>query len=156
VNVPPLRRRVGDIQGLALFFLMQLNEQHETSLNMSEDALSMLSRYEWPGNVRQLRHAVERAYIVSEGEIAEDGFVFDEDAPDYVPSEHAIPIRIGDSLAECERKIILANLEHNDGDKKITAAVLGVSLKTLYNRLRDYGDADSNKEEAHDSDVRSA
>ncbi|MDP5052727.1 MAG: sigma-54 dependent transcriptional regulator [Congregibacter sp.] len=142
VHVPPLRRRMGDIKGLAQFFLMQLNEQHKTALTISDAALDTLSRYEWPGNVRQLRHAVERAYIVSEGEIGEDGFVFDEEPSDYVPSEHAIPIAIGESLAECERKIIVANLEHNGGDKKVTASVLGISLKTLYNRLRDYEAAD--------------
>jgi DNA-binding NtrC family response regulator len=138
VHVPPLRRRIGDIQGLAQFFLMQLNEQHQTALSINRDALTALTQYEWPGNVRQLRHAIERAYIVSEGEIGESGFALETESPDTLLDENTIPVKIGMSLADCERKIIEANLEHNEGDKKQTAAILGISLKTLYNRLRAY------------------
>jgi DNA-binding NtrC family response regulator len=142
VHVPPLRRRQGDIEGLARFFLVQLNERHGTSVTISDDALAALEAYSWPGNVRQLRHAVERAYIVSQGEIGQDAFVFDgEDGAIFAGGD--ISVKLGMSLAECERRIILANLEHNEGDKKETAAVLGISLKTLYNRLRDYDGGDT-------------
>ncbi|MEM1188230.1 MAG: sigma-54 dependent transcriptional regulator [Pseudomonadota bacterium] len=136
VHVPPLRRRGGDKVGLAQYFLRQLNERHNTAIAFSEPTLSAVSDYEWPGNVRQLRHAVERAYILSDGAINAESIV---PAGSGAASLSDIPIRYGMTLAESEQRIILANLEHNGGDKKETAAVLGISLKTLYNRLRDYG-----------------
>jgi two-component system response regulator AtoC len=141
VHVPPLRRRGQDILGLAQFFLRQLNERHETALSLSDEAARKIEEYHWPGNVRQLRHAVERAYIMSEDTIRADAFVFDESTE--TPGHAAdIPLPLSMPLAEAEKHIILANLAHNDGDKKKTAEILGISLKTLYNRLRDY-DAES-------------
>jgi DNA-binding NtrC family response regulator len=137
VKLPPLRRRGADIVGLARFFLRQLNERHDTALAFSDDALEAIQSYPWPGNVRQLRHTVERAYIMSDEVIDSEAFAL-ESRGEELPEAADIPIRLGVSLAECERRIILANLEHLGGDKKATAEVLGVSLKTLYNRLRDY------------------
>lgn len=154
VHVPPLRRRGGDVRGLALFFLMQLNEQHGTTLTFSEEALLALEAYNWPGNVRQLRHAVERAYITSEGEIAAAALDLDSDTPTAAPHEDAIPVRLGMSLAECERLIIMANLENNDNDKKSTAAMLGISLKTLYSRLRQYEEQVAAEQGASDAASR--
>ncbi len=136
VHVPPLRRRGEDKAGLAQYFLRQLNEQHDTAVAFNDEALAAVAAYEWPGNVRQLRHAIERAYILSDGTIEAESVVPGDSAAHSVSD---IPISYGMSLAESERRIILANLEHNGGDKKETAAVLGISLKTLYNRLRDYG-----------------
>ena len=137
VTVPPLRRRGPDIAGLARHFLRQLNERHATALALTPEAVAAIEAYHWPGNVRQLRHAIERAYIVSDDAI--DVAALDFSAPEPgAKSGGDIPIRLGMSLAECERRIIIANLDHNGGDKKQTAAVLGISLKTLYNRLRDY------------------
>ena len=138
IRVPPLRRRGPDIAGLAQFFLMQLNERHDTSLRLNDDALMLIESYDWPGNVRQLRHAIERAYIVSEGEIGADAFHFEEEGSEGFASTEAIDVALGMSLAEVEKKVILANLDHADGNKKATADVLGISLKTLYNKLKDY------------------
>jgi DNA-binding NtrC family response regulator len=135
-QVPPLRRRGGDIAGLAQYFLRQLNERHDTMLGFSPRALAAIEARSWPGNVRELRHAVERAYIMAEEEIGADAFNSGQDGPAAEAGDIALPY--GLSLAECERRIILANLEHFGGDKKETAALLGISLKTLYNRLRDY------------------
>lgn len=143
VHVPPLRRRGNDIQGLAQFFLSQLNQQHGTSLALADQALTAIGEYEWPGNVRQLRHAIERSYIISDNVIEASAFVFDSEATTSILAENLIPITLGMSMSACEREIILANLKHNEGDKKETARILGVSLKTLYNRLRDYESADS-------------
>lgn len=145
IHVPPLRRRGSDICGLAQFFLMQLNEQHKTSLTISEEALDALQQYEWPGNVRQLRHAVERAYIVSEGEIERDAFLL---AGSSGADSGDLGITLGMSLREVEERVIMATLEQFEGDKKETAAILGISLKTLYNRLREYEDAEP--DEKHD------
>lgn len=139
-RVPPLRDRGADLSGLAHYFLRQLNERHDTTLSFSSQALAAIGERSWPGNVRELRHAVERAYIMAEEEIGAEAFAAGQrgDAAEDAAGSGAIALPFGLSLAECERRIILANLEHLGGDKKETAALLGVSLKTLYNRLRDY------------------
>ncbi|MEE4277580.1 MAG: sigma-54 dependent transcriptional regulator [Halieaceae bacterium] len=140
--LPPLRRRGEDIRGLAEHFLRQLNEQHGTGIRFTADALAAIDEQAWPGNVRQLRHAVERAYILAEDEIAASDLELDA-TDEAIAVAADIPIAFGMSLADAERRIILANLEHYGGDKKDVAERLGVSLKTLYNRLRDYGDGDA-------------
>ncbi|GAB3271883.1 sigma-54-dependent transcriptional regulator [Parahaliea aestuarii] len=139
VKLPPLRHRSQDIAGLAQYFLSELNNLHETELWFSAAALEQIGQHDWPGNVRQLRHAVERAYILSENAIEPDAFDFNsKKGPDS--SGDVVEIAVGTSLADSEREIILATLEQNGGDKTATATALGISLKTLYNRLKDYGE----------------
>lgn len=139
VNLPPLRDRDGDVCGLAQFFLNELNALHSTQLTFATATLDAICDYDWPGNVRQLRHAVERAYIMSESLIESDAL------PDFTAMSqrqldadetHGIPKQ--STLAEAEQHIILGKLAENDGDKKRTADQLGISLKTLYNRLKEY------------------
>ncbi|GAB5413687.1 MAG: sigma-54 dependent transcriptional regulator [Congregibacter sp.] len=154
VHVPALRRRGDDIPGLAQFFLSQLNEEHGTAIVLSDNALAEISAYDWPGNVRQLRHAIERAYIISDSTIDSSAFVFKAGASSSISAENLIPITVGMSMAECEREIIMANLSHNEGDKKETARILGISLKTLYNRLRDYEAED--QQSAEDAELDTA
>jgi DNA-binding NtrC family response regulator len=136
-QLPPLRRRGADVRGLAQHFLRQLNEQHGTGIRLNEMALKAIEAHAWPGNVRELRHAVERAYILAEHEIAATDLELGGPEESHAVAAD-IPVAFGMSLADAERRIILANLEHFGGDKKETAARLGISLKTLYNRLRDY------------------
>jgi DNA-binding NtrC family response regulator len=137
LHLPPLRRRAGDKVGLALHFLRQLNERHGTALSFSDDAVAAINAFEWPGNVRELRHAVERAYILSDDVIREADLALQTPGPDVL-SAGDITLPFGMSIADAERRIILANLEHNEGDKPLTAEQLGISLKTLYNRLSTY------------------
>jgi len=139
LHLPPLRDRGGDVTGLAQFFLNELNNRHGSAIEFTVDALDAINAYPWPGNVRQLRHAVERAYIVSEALIEADS-LFGDDTSIESPavSEGVVPVEFGSTLAEAERKIILATLERHDGDKKRTASELGISLKTLYNRINEY------------------
>jgi DNA-binding NtrC family response regulator len=142
VRVPPLRQRGGDIAGLAQYFLNMLNEKHTTTISFSSAALDALGSNSWPGNVRELKNYVERAYIMS------NAVIDVADLPESIsPSPQLgeqddavanISIPPGLALADTERMLILACLERNQGDKKAAAEELGVSLKTLYNRLRDY------------------
>lgn len=134
ISLPPLRERPGDIELLAQTFLEQLNAKYETGKSFSGDALRQLATYSWPGNVRELKHAVHRAFIVSA-----DGTV---EAPEQLaePDSNDIEgVRAGRSIADVEKDLILATLQHYKGDKKAAATSLGISLKTLYNRLKDYG-----------------
>ncbi len=135
--VPPLRERGGDIGLLAQHFLADLNTAHGTDKQFSEPALSMLQAYHWPGNVRELRNFVQRAYILSDR-------LIDTQALGPGPTQSAatsltLAVPVGSTLADADRRLIFATLELCGGVKKRTADLLGISLKTLYNRLEEYG-----------------
>lgn len=138
VRVPPLRRRGKDVVGLAEFFLMQLNETNDTTYSMTEAAKQRIAEHEWPGNVRQLRHTIERAYILSDGELDASSIKLDDVPESPGSDEGGLSLPVETPLSEVERQVILANLEHFDGNRKATAEALGVSVKTLYNKLKEY------------------
>lgn len=133
--LPPLRSRGTDIQGLARFFLQNLNAKNDTAVVISESALTELESHTWPGNVRELRSAIEQAYI-----LADTAEISAEHLPNLQEKLHQEQLRIsvGESIEDAERKLIFATLEVHNGDKKATAETLGISLKTLYNRLNQY------------------
>lgn len=141
VRVPPLRRRGRDVIGLSQYFLRELNERHSTSLFMGPDADAAIAGYHWPGNVRELKHLLERAYIMSESSIDRELLqAIGEQENSLGPSGDGLSISPGTTIAEMERRLILATLEHTQDDKAAAAEMLGVSLKTLYNRLKSYSE----------------
>ncbi len=133
IALPPLRDRRGDVPMLADRFLQELNEQNETNKCFNPDAIQKLDRHTWPGNVRELKHTVHRAYIMAQTDVIDVPDRFDEDLPGDIEG-----LRVGRSIADVEKDLILSTLEHYEGDKNAAAATLGVSLKTLYNRLKSY------------------
>jgi DNA-binding NtrC family response regulator len=135
VELPPLRDRRDDVELLAEHFLELLNKESGTAKHFTAPALLRLRGYNWPGNVREMRNAIQRAYILSENEIDLDALPLNSE-PDAPAS--GLVVKVGTSIAEAERRLVLATLEHFQGDKKKTAAVLKISLKTLYNRLNVY------------------
>ncbi|MBT8096955.1 MAG: sigma-54 dependent transcriptional regulator [Woeseia sp.] len=141
IQLPALRARGDDIELLANHFLAQLNSKHGTSKTLPKAALQSLLDHTWPGNVRELKHTVHRMYIMAEGdELA---------APEHWDTELKSDIEglsAGRSIADVEKDLIMATLRELNGDKKAAAASLGVSLKTLYNRLKDYGEDTESKE----------
>jgi len=137
IVLPPLRERGDDINLLARHFLDQLNDKHGASRTFGDADLAMLRRHAWPGNVRELKHTVHRAYILSDDDTVAVPDRFDEDLPNDIEG-----LRVGRSIADVEKDLILATLRHHDGNKKAAAASLGISLKTLYNRLKSYGEED--------------
>lgn len=137
IQVPPLRERGDDIVLLAETFLRECNERDGKEKRFSSEAHGVLRLHHWPGNVRELRNAVSRAHILAASEIRPD------DLPGNIPSGNAtsgdyLRFPVGYNLKELERRMILATLEHFKGDKPKSAKALGVSLKTLYNRLKSY------------------
>lgn len=137
IRVPALRERGDDVELLALHFLAEHNRHTGESKRFSEDVLEAFRVHDWPGNVRELKNAVVHGCLLAEREIGI------HDLPGSIPSQVSgrgdfIRVAIGTSLAEVERRTILATLEHFEGDKKRAAEVLGISLKTLYNRLNAY------------------
>jgi two-component system, NtrC family, response regulator AtoC len=143
VLLPPLRDRLDDVDLLAPHFLAGLNSSEGTTKRFAPGAIERLKQYHWPGNVRELRNVVQRAAIMSDGALIEQVQLPDEMSPQAAqpvrPNEPALRVRVGSSIAEVERQLIFATLEHYGGVKERTADVLGISLKTLYNRLREYG-----------------
>ena len=136
VWLPPLRDRAGDKTALAQYFLTQLNEQDGNCAAFTEEALDKIDQMSWAGNVRELRSAVQRAYLLANGNITAD--LITEEVLSNEGSSEYLRISVGESLEDSEKKLIFATLEANEGNKKATAAALGISLKTLYNRLNDY------------------
>jgi len=137
IHVPPLRQRGGDVRLLAQRFLDELNQAEGTGKRFSIAALARLQAHRWPGNVRELKNYVHRAYlhagsVIDGGESAAE--VFAEDMDDL------ITFRIGTPLEEVDRRVTIATLAKCGGVKKLAAATLGISLKTLYNRLEAYGE----------------
>jgi two-component system, NtrC family, response regulator HydG len=140
LGIPPLRKRGDDVYLLARSFLQKLNDAEGLHKEFSSDSLRYLSEHSWPGNVRELYNTVQRAFILADDELDLRG------ASDYGPElgelglveEAAVTFREGMSLAEVERHVILETLRRSSGNKTKTAAVLGISLKTLYNRLNEY------------------
>jgi DNA-binding NtrC family response regulator len=137
IQLPPLRERPGDIELLAQSFLQNLGEQHGVRKRITSEALELLQQQAWPGNVREFQNVLERAYIMAADEIDIQSLPFGRIAGVALTTS-ALEVRVGMSLQEVERKLTLATLTHFDGDKPKAAEVLGISLKTLYNRLKQY------------------
>jgi two-component system, NtrC family, response regulator HydG len=139
IDVPPLRERGDDILMLAEHFLNEFNARESVSKRWSERALRRLQNYNWPGNVRELRNVVERAALLSGDVIEDPGLPEGALEPAAAPGNgSSLVVRVGSPLAEVERTMILATLRQVRGDKREAARRLGISLKTLYNRLSVY------------------
>ncbi len=151
IHLPPLRERREDIGLLAGHFLAQIGRHEGRARQLDAAGLQALAGRDWPGNVRELRNALQRAWVMSAGETLEAGWLetgpppVSAAVPGPVPVEASTPapaplsIAPGMSLADAERRLIEATLAHFGQRREWAAAVLGVSLKTLYNRLKSYG-----------------
>jgi DNA-binding NtrC family response regulator len=138
ISLPPLRERGKDVELLAQSFLDELNEQHGTKKHYSAAVFEKMLSYPWPGNVRELKNYVQRAFIMSDPDSHSTATVPLKISLASGERRVRIDIPFGTSLDEADRRLILATLEYCGGVKTRTAEVLGISLKTLYNRLVDY------------------
>ena len=139
IHLPALRERAADIPIIAEHFLDQICKREGEVKRFAPEALARLAAHPWPGNVRELRNIVYRAYVMATGPVIVDECL--PMTPTAVPAMSgapAITVRVGSTLAEIERQVTLATLEHLGRHKEKTAATLGISLKTLYNRLKEY------------------
>ena len=136
IDLPPLRQRKDDIPLLVQTFLNEFNRSNNKSVRgVDQDAMYLLEHYPWPGNIRELRNVIERATILADGEFVE---------PRHLPptlvakGEETLPtltIVPGTTVDEAERRLITLTLEHCRNNKTRAAEVLGISLKTLHNKL---------------------
>ncbi len=138
LHIPPLRERGEDIAQLARHFLAEFNAMEGADKVFSGTALERLRHYGWPGNVRELKNTIYRAFILADRiiDIANPNIAAQPPRPATL--DGFVNVRIGTSLADAQREIILATLARFDGDKRQAAHSLGISLKTLYNRLDAY------------------
>jgi len=135
IELPTLWERRDDVELLAEHFLSLLNKQDGKTKAFTRAAIERLRTHRWPGNVRELKNVVHRAFILAEGDIGIDALplgVHEE------PTGSSLQMKVGTSIAEAERRLILATIEQFEGDKKKAAEILKISLKTLYNRLNQY------------------
>lgn len=138
IFVPPLRERKGDIGLLAQHFVDQINRQHGVACRLSAESLIRLNAHAWPGNVRELRHVIGRAYVLAEGTMLEAWPEMRTTVRDSCAVIHP-----GQTLEDIERRAIMLTLDHFGSDRVRAAQALGISVKTIYNKLTRYraGDA---------------
>jgi transcriptional regulator with PAS, ATPase and Fis domain len=137
MELPPLRQRKDDLSLLIQAFLAEFNARNGKSVNGVEPAaMKTLEQYHWPGNVRELRNVIERAVILASGEFIESKhlppLVIEAAPPAAGP---AISIEPGTTVEEAEERLILMTLKHTRDNKTRAAEILGISLKTLHNKL---------------------
>lgn len=134
LNLPPLRERIKDIQLLAEVFLKKFCEKHEKSIEcISDDALNLLASHSWKGNIRELENCIERAVLLGEGKSLLPEALFLEKSPVKVTAAVS-----GTSIWEVEKDLIFKTLEDMEGNRTRAAKVLGISVRTLRNKLKDY------------------
>jgi DNA-binding NtrC family response regulator len=134
IEVPPLRERGNDILILADFFLKKYAEKYEKhGLRINRAAQEKLLTYAWPGNIRELRHTMEKAVILSESPALSPGdFFLRPMVSPPLPDEHL-------TLEEMEKRMILSSLERTSGNLTKAAENLGITRQTMYNKVRKYG-----------------
>jgi DNA-binding NtrC family response regulator len=146
IDMPPLRDHKEDLPELTQALLDAMNQKHgRKTATVSDAVISMFQAYDWPGNVRELRNLLERAVIVCEGSVIEPKHL----PPGFghatsrgpVSEGNAVRVGVGTTVEEAERLLILKTLESTHNNKTRAADILGISLKTLHNKLKEYGGA---------------
>ena len=151
IHMPPLRERRPDIPALAEALLAEMNRKHECRVvEISPAVVELLEAHNWPGNVRELRNVIERAVILAgEGAIERkhlpaflQGAASPATAAATVSDDgDAVRFAVGTTVQEAEKGLILRTLEHTHNNKTRAAEILDISLKTLHNKLKEYGGA---------------
>jgi DNA-binding NtrC family response regulator len=137
IAVPPLRDRPEDIPLLVESFVEEFNERNGRTIRaLSPDAIRILQRYAWPGNVRELRNVIERAVILSPGDFIEADHLPTDLSGPPPPSIQSVGLTPGMTVDEAERRLIELTLAHTRDNKTRAAEILGVTVKTLHNKLK--------------------
>jgi DNA-binding NtrC family response regulator len=158
INMPPLREHKEDIPDLVQRLLAEMGEKHGRKVSaVSEAVVNQFRNYSWPGNVREMRNTLERAIIVCEGALIETkhlppGF---GQAPVRISAEDpdSVHLGVGTTVEEAEKQLIIKTLEATNNNKTRAAEILGISLKTLHNKLKEYGSAAAELAAADESET---
>lgn len=137
ITIPSLRERKGDVPVLADYFLEKYTRGNKSTMKkIAEETVALLLKYDWKGNIRELENTIQRAVLLGKGEVLLPKHLFLEE-----PSEgqlNANLIRVGISLREMEKELIVRTLEEVDDNRTKAAKILGISIRTLRNKLREY------------------
>jgi DNA-binding NtrC family response regulator len=146
IHMPPLREHIDDLPAMADAMVLEMNQKHGRRVSgVGPSILERMMAYDWPGNARELRNAIERAVI-----LCPDGAPLDAShlPPQFGKTQplsalasdaSVVPVRVGTTVDEGERMLILRTLESTGQNKTRAAEILGISLKTLHNKLKEYG-----------------
>jgi DNA-binding NtrC family response regulator len=137
IKLPPLRDRKDDLPLLVQSFINEFNARNQRSIaGVDHQAMGILEHYQWPGNVRELRNVIERATILAPGPFIETAHLppvlTNEPGP---VSQSQVALAPGTTVEEAERRLIMMTLQHTRDNKTRAAEILGISLKTLHNKL---------------------
>ena len=145
IHMPPLRTHLEDLPAMAEAMLAEMNLKHGRKVSgVAPSILDRMIAYHWPGNARELRNAIERAVILCpDGAPLDAGhlppsFGKTQTLSPLAGDESVVPVRVGTTVGEAERLLIVRTLESTGQNKTRAAEILGVSLKTLHNKLKEY------------------
>jgi transcriptional regulator with PAS, ATPase and Fis domain len=140
IALPPLREHLEDLEELTTALLEELNRKHGAAMKgVDHEVLEAFRHYSWPGNVRELRNTLERALVTGSADLLrKQDLAPDFDRPAIPSSEDGLRLRPGMTVAEAERRLILETLAFTQNNKTRAAESLGISLKTLHNKLKEY------------------
>ena len=145
IHMPPLREHKEDIRELVKSLLVEMSQKHDRKVaDVSEAVLNLFQSYGWPGNVRELRNTLERAVIVCDTGLIETKHLppgFGQSVRPAVHDPDAVHLGVGTTVEEAEKQLILKTLQATSNNKTRAAEILGISLKTLHNKLKEYGRA---------------
>jgi DNA-binding NtrC family response regulator len=149
IELPPLRKRKEDLPLLIQAFLSEFNTRNRKAVSaLDPNAMRALEQYNWPGNVRELRNVIERAVILCSGQFIEPKHLPPlVAAPTVETAKPTLSITPGTTVEEAENRLILMTLEHTRDNKTRAAEILGISLKTLHNKLNKLRGRGSAKQE---------
>lgn len=139
IHMPALKQRDGDVPLLIDHFLKQFNQAYRKDVvGISPECVSRLHAYDWPGNVRELKNVINRAVVMCEGDVL---------LPDHLPrrlragdgGRAMVSLPVGSTMEEMEREMLVRTLEYTAGNRRRAAEMLGISRRTLYNKIDRYG-----------------
>ena len=146
INIPPLRERKDDIPPLINHFLKTYQEKYNKEIDgISEDIFDVLSNYDWPGNIDELKNVIQKAVVLTQ-----DKIISKNDLPENIikkerTEDKGVFIPIGMPLDEIEKKMIKEVLKRTKGDREVTAKLLGVTTRTIYRKMNIMEDEDNSR-----------
>jgi two-component system response regulator HydG len=165
ITLPPLREREGDIPLLAHHFLEIFKKKNNKEVKgFGQETLEVMLQYSWPRNVRQMENAIERAVVLTKGEIIAPGDLPPEILKAVEPrvqravlmDEKTISISLGTPLETIEKRVIEETLRYSRGDKNLASKILGISARTIYRKIEEEGEKPTKDEDGRDKEPSSA
>ena len=146
IVLPPLRQRLADLPLLTETLIANLNRKHSCNVtNVNAEVMEAFKKYAWPGNIRELRNVLERAVIMAGSGVIQMphlpydfGYAMGSRPPAQVFEPECVRLSVGTTVAEAEKALIQLTLQHTKNNKTRAADILGISLKTLFNKLKEY------------------